>query len=402
MGGVETILTTTSQPGTWVGGFTLLNGAYQATVTTLRPTRVLYIRNDDVKQMLAQGFPIALHMVNGLINITRNLESQLSQYEKMASVGKLAAGLAHELNNPAAAGNRAVGQLRQAVAEQQKLTLELARQLDPAQVEWLKTLLREAKTLTNNFQHRGGLAQSDREDEIATWLEDQGLAEAWNLAPSLVEADLELEWLEKLKENLGVTKLEPAIRWVEIGLRINSILNQLEQSTGRISNLVKTVKNYSYMDQAPMQEIDLYEGLENSLSILSYKLGPGITLKREYKQFLPRITAYGSELNQVWTNLLDNALDALNGQGEIRIRTWQENQPEQVVVEISDNGPGIPPEIQSRIFEPFFTTKEVGQGTGIGLDIAYRIVVTHHKGEIKVSSRPGQTHFQVFLPVQSH
>ena len=399
MAGNETILTTTSQPGTWVGGFTLLNGVYQATVTTLRPTRVIYILNSDVKQMLTLGFPIALHLLNGMINITRNLETQLSQYEKMASLGKLAAGLAHELNNPAAAGHQATRHLRQALAEQQELTMELASRLDPAQVEWLKAFFGQTKTLSANLQSQGGLEQSEREDELTTWLDEQGFAEGWALAPTLAEAGLDLDRLEHLKENLGTAGLEPALRWVEVNLRVNNLLNLVEQTTRRISTLVKTVKNYSFMDQTPSQEIDVHEGLDNSLAVLGHKLKPGIAIIREYDKSLPRITAYGSELNQVWTNLLDNALDALEGQGQIVIRTWQKLQPDQVVVEICDNGPGIPAEIQSRIFEPFFTTKSVGQGTGLGLDIAYKIIVTHHKGEIKLASQPGKTSFQVILPI---
>jgi signal transduction histidine kinase len=398
MAGTETVLVTTSQPGTWVGGFTLLNGVYQATVTILKPTTVIYISNSDLTQMLAQGFPVALHLLNGMINMTRSLETQLSQYEKMASLGKLAAGLAHELNNPAAAGHRASEHLQQAMADQQKLTLDLTGQLDPAGIEWLKTFSGEIKTLSGNSPSLGGLEQGDREDELMTWLENEGVDESWTLAPTLVEARLELSHLEQLKENLGTAPLEPAIRWIEINFRVNRLLSQVEQSTRRISTLVKTVKNYSFMDQAPSQEIDIHECLENSLAMLGHKLKPGLTIKREYENALPRITAYGSELSQVWTNLLDNAIDALNGQGQIVIRTWRENKPEQVVVEISDNGCGIPPEIQSRIFEPFFTTKGVGQGTGLGLDIVYKIVVTNHKGDIKVTSQPGQTSFQVSLP----
>jgi signal transduction histidine kinase len=399
MGSTETILLTTSQPGTWVGGYVLMDGTYQATVTALQPLRVLYVHNSAVKYMLTEGFPVALHLINGLVRMTRNMEARVTQFEKMASLGKLAAGLAHELNNPAAAGNRAANQLRAVLAEQETLTLDLAKHLDQTQVEWLKTLLSETAPLIVHSHTSGGLEQSEREDAIAGWLEDRGLSEAWNLAPALVEAGLEVDWLEKLKEHLGTARLEPAVKWFETNLRVNSILSQLEQSTGRISTLVKTVKMYSFMDQAPRQEVDLHAGLESSLSILSHKVKPQITIIREYDKLLPRINAFGSELNQVWTNLLDNALDALNGQGEIRLRTWQESQPHQVVVEIGDNGPGIPPEIQSRIFEPFYTTKEVGKGTGLGLDIAYRIIVTNHHGEIKVSSQPGQTLFQVFLPV---
>lgn len=398
MAGTETVLVTTSQPGTWVGGFTLLNGVYQATVTILKPTTVIYICNSDLKEMLAKGFPVALHLLNGMINLTRNLETQLSQYEKMASLGKLSAGLAHELNNPAAAGHRAAEHLQQAMTVQQELTLDLASRLDASKLGWLKTFYGEAKALSANVTSPGGLEQGEREDEMITWLENEGVDESWTLAPTLVEAGLELSQLEELKEAMGTDALGETIRWLEINFRVNRLLGQVEQSTRRISTLVKTVKNYSFMDQAPSQEIDVHECLENSLGMLGHKLKPGISIKREYASNLPRITAFGSELNQVWTNLLDNAIDALKDQGQVTIRTWGENKPDQVIVEISDTGHGIPSEIQSRIFEPFFTTKGVGQGTGLGLDIVYKIVVTNHKGDIKVTSQPGQTTFRVILP----
>jgi len=397
MDGSETTFVNTSQPGTWAGGIPLPKGIYQATAQATVHTRMLRIPDDAVEYMLDNGYPIANHLLAGITVGARNMAMQTQQHEKMLALGKLSAGLAHELNNPAAAAQRAAAQMRETLAEMQTALLKMAAQLSPAQLEQVTKLQGEAAIKAKNPPTLDSLAQSEREDELSGWLDDHEVADGWKIAATFVGAGLDSDWLDKLAQELAGETLDNTLNWLAATLTATDLLNQLEQSNERISILVKSVKEYSYMDQAPVQEIDVHDGLESTLTMLAHKLRQGITVTREYDRSLPRINAYGSELNQVWTNLLDNAVDAINGQGKIWIRTRSENNC--IVVEIADNGPGIPPQIQSRIFEPFFTTKGVGEGSGLGLDIAYRIVVQRHKGEFKVDSQPGDTRFQVSLPL---
>lgn len=397
MDGSETTFVNTSQPGTWAGGIPLPKGIYQATAQATVPTRMLRIPDDAVEYMLDNGYPIANHLLAGITVGARNMAMQTQQHEKMLALGKLSAGLAHELNNPAAAAQRAAAQMRETLAEMQTALLKMAAQLSPAQLEQVTKLQGEAAIKAKNPPILDSLAQSEREDELSGWLDNHEVADGWKIAATFVGAGLDSDWLDKLAQELAGETLDNTLNWLAATLTATDLLNQLEQSNERISILVKSVKEYSYMDQAPVQEIDVHDGLESTLTMLAHKLRQGITVTREYDRSLPRINAYGSELNQVWTNLLDNAVDAINGQGKIWIRTRSENNC--IVVEIADNGPGIPPQIQSRIFEPFFTTKGVGEGSGLGLDIAYRIVVQRHKGEFKVDSQPGDTRFQVSLPL---
>ena len=240
------------------------------------------------------------------------------------------------------------------------------------------------------------LERSDRADAIATWLEARGVATAWELAPTFVSAGVDTAWLEELAGKLPAASQADALGWLEARLNLKLLLSQVEQSTGRIAELVKAVKSYSYMDQSPMQEVDIHDGLESTLTMLGHKL-KNVTLVRAFDRSMPRIMAYGSELNQVWTNLIDNAIHAVNGTGKICVGTCREDN--QLVVEIVDNGPGIPPEVQSHLFEPFFTTKPVGTGTGLGLIISNRIVADRHGGEIEFESQPGETRFKVRLPI---
>ncbi|HJQ29670.1 MAG TPA: ATP-binding protein [Rubrobacter sp.] len=313
------------------------------------------------------------------------------EHEKMAALGKLSAGLAHELNNPAAAARRAAAELRGAILDTQLLALEHDARLSSEVRETLVGVLREA----SDGIGLDPLSQSDREQDLADWLDERGLGEAWDLAPILGGAGLEVGHLERLATGMEAGTLAVALEWLGATLRLTGLAEEVGQSAGRISDLVLAMKEYTYMDRAAYAGTDVREGLETTLTILGHKM-KGAVLEREYEEDLPEIWANAGELNQVWTNLIENAIDAVDEGGNIKVRTAREK--DQVLVEISDDGPGIPEEVRSRIFDPFFTTKETGEGTGLGLDIVRRIVASH-SGEITFHSEPGETRFTVRLPV---
>jgi signal transduction histidine kinase len=294
---------------------------------------------------------------------------------------------------------RSVAQLRESLAEWQRLNAELdSIALELGQKEAMKALREEMRMHTAAPAALDPLARSDREGDLQAWLEDHGVDEAWELAPALLNVGWDVESLRAFGEIFPSAQFPVLVKWLGAGGSTYTLLDEAAVGAERISEIVKAVKTYSYLDQAPIQEVDVHEGLENTLIILRHKLGQRVNVTREYAPDMPRIEAYATELNQVWTNIIDNALDAMEGEGELTIRTYP--QDGQVVVEIKDDGPGIPPEIQSRIFDPFFTTKPPGIGTGLGLHIAYSIIAQKHQGQIKVTSQPGATCFQVVLPVQ--
>ncbi|HEY0072304.1 MAG TPA: ATP-binding protein, partial [Chloroflexia bacterium] len=306
--------------------------------------------------------------------------------------------LAHELNNPAAAVRRSSDRLKEVFAEWQGLAAEIdLLDLDRAQSQKLAELRTGMNERASTNLMLDPLTRSDREDELQTWLEDHGVDKAWELAPTLVSFGWEPGELEELAGAFSDEQLPVIVRWLAAGNSAFSLLDEVSKGATRISEIVKAVKTYSYLDQAPIQEVDVHEGLENTLVILRHKL-KNVKINREYDATLPKIEAYASELNQVWTNLIDNAIDAMKGEGEITLRTY--SRPDSVVVEIMDNGPGIPEEVQQRIWEPFFTTKAPGVGTGLGLHIVYNIIADKHRGQAQVESRPGFTCFQVTLPLK--
>jgi len=397
--GPQDIAIDVRESGTVIGEMSLLDHAPRsASVRATRDSRLIMIHHDVFHRLLSNSPTAALAILNTVTARLRQNESLLHQSEKMAALGTLSAGLAHELNNPAAAARRAAIQLREALAAWEAATLRLdACSFDAAQSKRVTALRKEIVRRASVPDHLDPLARSDRESEVQTWLEDHDIDQSWDLAPMLVSFGWDVEALDGLAATFSPVDLAAVCNWLGVGGTVYALLDEVGKSAERISEIVKSVKMYAYLDQAPIQEVDVHEGLENTLVILRHKLKQGVNVTREYARDLPRIEAYASELNQVWTNIIDNAIDAMEGQGEITLRTYA--QDDSVVVEIDDNGPGIPDKIQSRIFEPFFTTKPPGVGTGLGLNITYNIVQKHH-GRIQVASRPGATRFQVMLPVQ--
>jgi signal transduction histidine kinase len=326
-------------------------------------------------------------------------ELALQQSEKMSTLGTLAAGVAHELNNPAAATRRAAEQLGEAFSRHEEAHIHLSTsKLTTKAQELLKTLEKKARERAKQPSDLDTLTRSDLEAEVEDWLDEHGISDSWQLAPPLVGQGFDPNALNRVGEVLEGETLSVVLSWAASVFPVYTLLYEIGQGSARLSEIVRAFKSYSYLGQAPVQSVDLHEGLDNTLVILRNKLKVGITVNRQYGSDIPAVEAYGSELNQVWTNILDNAADAMGGKGEISIRTLRQN--DRVVVEIEDNGPGIPEAIQSRIFDPFFTTKEPGKGTGLGLSTSYSIIKKKHKGEIQLESRPGFTRFTIKLPLE--
>jgi signal transduction histidine kinase len=345
---------------------------------------------------LVQTMPkLAQRLVGMMSDRIRETTRREQQRDRLAALGKLSAGLAHELNNPASAAKRAASQLRDTLKRIRDASHELgARELTSAQraeVEKVETSLVQTKEPPPN-----PLTASTLEDEIDSLLRSHGQDDLWQLSADLARRGARPEIVDSLFGNLDAGTARAALIRIGASLEIASLLNEIESSTSRISELVRAIKEYTYMDQAPVQNVDIVKSLETTLTILNHKLKRGVAVNRDYQRIPLLVDSFGSELNQVWTNIIDNAIDAMKGKGELRVRTYREDGS--VVVEIGDNGPGIPETIMPHIFEPFYTTKAVGEGTGLGLDTAQRIV-KKHRGTIHVSSSPGDTRFQVWLPM---
>ncbi|HTF44983.1 MAG TPA: ATP-binding protein [Terriglobales bacterium] len=368
---------------------------FTVTGRAMTDTRALRFPAAQFQELVQKMPELAKRLVGLMSDRIRETTRVEQQRDRLAGLGKLSAGLAHELNNPASAAKRAAGLLREAMKRIKDASHELGRRdLTAAQRSEIERL--EASFIQRNDPPADSLTITDLEDQIDSLLRSHGQNDLWQLAADLARKNVKPEVLESLFANLGPQIARAALVRIAASVEIGNLLNELESSTSRISDLVLAIKEYTYMDQSPVQSVDIVKGLENTLTILNYKLKRGVTVHREYEKVPLLVNSFGSELNQIWTNIIDNAIDAMNGSGDLRIRTYREDDC--VVVEIADSGPGISPEVEAHIFEPFFTTKRVGEGTGLGLDTVQRIV-RKHRGSIQVTSEPGNTRFQVYLPL---
>jgi signal transduction histidine kinase len=398
VGREDTVVARMDVPGRWAGGFRAWDehGSYLATARGVRPGRVLRVPTEVLRDRANSWFPFAGHLIAGLYRTARSIESTARQRESLVTLGTLSAGLAHEINNPASAATRAVDGLGTAY---QALLSTMSRLAENAlSVEQFLAL----DTLRREIEHRvvdpDPLERADREEALSSWLGRHGIKRTWIIAPPLAAAGVDLDWCERVAAVLDGSGLEPGLEWVANTVSARTLLTEVKESTRRISELVAAVRSYSQMDRASLQRIDVTEGLDTTMVVLGHKLPPDVTVVRDYGTDLPQIEAYAGELNQVWTNLIDNAIDAMDGRGTLRLGTRADQDG--ILVEIGDTGPGMPAEVAAHAFEPFYTTKDVGRGTGLGLDIARRIVVERHGGEITIDSRPGRTVLRVRLPVR--
>ncbi len=384
-------------PGDVLGEMALLSQAPRsATVTAVTDCETLCISKEVFDNLLSTSTSAAKAVLHWTMARLSQNDALLHQQERMAALGTLSAGLAHELNNPAAAAQRSASDLSKTLVKLQVLTHRMeSTAFRESQADWLDVFMQDASRRFSSPLKFDALERIELVDQLQTWLEANSIASAWEFAPAMVNFGWNSEELEKLK---GSVCFDLAIEWLGIGCMTVGLLQEVQQATGRISQIVQAMKSYTYLDQAPLLEVDVHEGLENTLVIMQHKLKNGVTIKRDYSTNLPRIEAYASELNQVWTNIIDNAVDAMNGRGEITLMTYKDDN--HVIVEIIDNGPGIPDEIQSRIYEPFFTTKAPGKGTGLGLHISHDIIANRHHGQLLVESKPGETKFKAVLPIQ--
>lgn len=403
VGNEDVEITRSSQPGVYVGAWQSYLGdrvaqTYIGSVKVLEPSRFYVLGAQDFADLMNEWFPMPVHLLEGLFMGNQRSQEKVAQRERLLALGSLSAGLTHELNNPAAAAVRATSSLRERVAGMRhKLAKIAGGTWDRKALETLIELQERAVEVSAKAPDLSPLEASDREDAIDDWLDEHHCTNAYDLSPTFVASGLDIEWLDRMADIVGADMLDGALRWLGYTLETEQLMDEIEDSSNRISSLVGAAKQYSQMDRAPVQVLDVHELLDSTLVMLSRKL-EGIEVVKDYDRTLPAIPVYGAELNQVWTNIIDNAVQAMAGAGTLTLRTSLVD--DSVQVEIGDTGPGIPADVRERIFEPFFTTKPVGEGTGLGLDISWRIVVDKHHGDIAVASEPGDTRFTITLPIR--
>ncbi|WP_410643991.1 ATP-binding protein [Amycolatopsis sp. lyj-346] len=400
--GTEVETNRSDQRGAYFGAtqFFVHQGAehrYGASVQALSDLTLLALPAAEFSVQFRKWFPMATHLLEGMYLGWRNSDTVIGSRRRLLALGELSAGLTHELNNPAAAAVRATSALRERVAGMRhKLAFLAKKDIDPELLYQLIDVQERLVKQVAQAEKLTAMQQADREDEIGDWFGDRGIDGGWDLADIYVRAGLTTADLDNVLEQVGDTFIDGAVRWLAYALETEMLMGEIEDSTTRISALVGKAKQYSQMDRAPHQWVDVHDGLDSTLVMLSGKIGGGVRVVKEYDRTLPKIPAYPAELNQVWTNIIDNALGAMKGEGTLTLRTWRVD--DQIRVEVGDTGPGIPADIKPRIFEPFFTTKAVGEGTGLGLDISWKIVVERHQGDLRVESEPGNTRFEICLP----
>ncbi|CAL9326711.1 MULTISPECIES: ATP-binding protein [Streptomyces] len=406
VGGDDVEVTRTSQRGVYAGSMQAYLGdrvrqVYNNSMRVTEPTRFFVLPADTFAEIMQEWFPMAVHLLEGLFFGSKNTQRAIGQRERLLALGSLSAGLTHELNNPAAAAVRATATLRERVGKMRhKLAVIAQGSYSPEVMARLIDIQERTAERVAKAPVLSPLEASDREDVLTDWLDDQGIPDGWRIAPTFVQAGLDVDWLDQVAAAVDEEMLPSAIGWLNYTVETELLMDEINDSTTRISHLVDAAKQYSQLDRAPFQNADVHELLDSTLLMLSGKIGPRIKVVKEYDRTLPNIPAYPAELNQVWTNLIDNAVSAMNsagGEGTLTVRTARDH--DRLLVEFRDTGVGIPAEDRGRIFDPFFTTKPVGEGTGLGLDISWRIVVNKHHGSIQVESEPGDTRFQVLLPL---
>jgi signal transduction histidine kinase len=406
-GGTEIEVNRTDHRGTYAGAFMAfldplpMSRSYAGTVRAVTGCRFWVLPAADFSRAVREWFPMATHLLEGLAIQGLGSQQTVSTRERVVALGTVTAGLTHELNNPATAAARATHILAERLAGLWDELAGLAGSgLADGQLAALVDLVRRATGSRAEHDPLSPLAVSDREDELGGWLEEHGVAAAWDLAPPLVAAGLDTGWLEQVAAAVPARALPRAVGVAAMTCEAESLLEEVAEASGRISALVGAAKQYSQMDRSPLQRVDVHDGLESTLTMLKHRLETGIEVVRDYDRSLPELPVYAGELNQVWTNLVDNAADAMegmDGRGRLTVRTGRDG--DRVLVEIGDNGPGVPKAAAAHILEPFYTTKPVGKGTGLGLDICWRIVVQRHHGDLRFTSTPGDTRFQVLLPL---
>ncbi|WP_406317872.1 ATP-binding protein [Streptosporangium sp. NBC_01639] len=394
----------TAQRGVYAGATSAYLGdrapeTYGHSLRATKPSRLFVLPAKKYGMMVGEWFPMAVHLLDGVRLGGLAQRELIDRRQRLTALGTITAGLTHELNNPAASAVRAVGELRDKIRTARRQLAALAEDgISAGQLRALIDLQEGCTDKTAALPSRSPLEISDAEDELGDALEEAGVADGWELAPPLVAAGFTATGMEKVREAVGEEHLSGATHWLAAAIEINQMLNEVTDATERISSLLASAKQYSQMDRAPYQTVDVRELLDSTLTMFRGKIPPGISLATDYDPELPPIPGYAGELNQVWTNLIHNALDAMEGTGILTVRTRLEHDTT-ALIEICDTGPGVPEQLRERIFEPFFTTKAVGEGTGLGLDISFRIVAGRHGGDLRMESAPGDTRFQVRLPL---
>jgi signal transduction histidine kinase len=410
-GGVDIETGRTSQRGVYCGAWSAYipgeENIYRASVRVTKPSRFFVLDAEAFARFMQTEFPMAVHLLEGHTVGTRRARQIIGQRDKLLALGQLSAGLTHQLNNPAAATARAVADLRDRVGKMRhKLAMLADGKFTPEALRVLVSIQDEVaeQVAKSKSQELTALEASDREDQIGDWLEDHGFSAAWDYASTFVEAGLDIDWLERISASVedvdASASLQSAVGWLKYTIETELLMNQIAEASKRISALLAGAKQYSQMDRAPYQTADVHELLKSTLMMFGDRVGKdsGVKVVKDLDKTLPELLCYPGDLNQVWTNIIDNAIQAMDGHGTLTLRTMRENE-EMIRVEICDDGPGIPDDIIENIFNPFFTTKPFGEGTGLGLDLARRIVVEKHHGDLRVKSEPGDTRFFVLLPL---